>query len=250
MLIDSHCHLINEDYNIDEVINNAKENDVKYLIVSGSDQEDNRKNIELLNSYDNIFLSVGFHPCCSIKIKEEDYSFIEESIKNEKVVAIGEIGLDYYYGKDDIIEQQELFERQLKIAEKYNIPVVIHTRDAFEDTYNTLKKYNVKGVIHCFSGSLEVAKRYIDLGFYLGIGGVVTFKNSKLKEVVKEVGLSHIILETDSPYLSPKRGEKNEPANIKLIAEFLSELLGLSYDEVSKITTRNVIELFNLDIDL
>ena len=138
----------------------------------------------------------------------------------------------------------------LILAVRYNLPVVIHTRDAFLDTYNILKEYNLKGVIHCFSGSVEVAKKYLSLGYYLGIGGVVTFKNSKLKDVVKEIGLSKIVLETDSPYLSPYRGEVNEPCNVRYICDFISEYLGISSDEVSLVTTGNACRLFDLDVYL
>ena len=248
MLIDSHCHLVNEDYNIDEVIDRAINADVKYLIVGGSERDDNKLNMQLIDKYQNIYLSVGFHPSMALSITEQDYIDLEEYIKNEKVVAIGEIGLDYHYGKDDMNEQKELFIRQLDLAKKYNLPVVIHTRDAFLDTYNILKEYDLSGVIHCFSGSLEVAKQYIDLGYYLGIGGVVTFKNSKLKDVIKEIGLDRVIFETDSPYLSPIRGEKNEPANVKLVCEFVSELLDMSVDEVSRVTSNNTVKLFDLKI--
>ena len=248
MLIDSHCHLVNEDYNIDEIIEKAKENDVKYLIVSGSERDDNKLNIKLLDKYDNIFLSAGYHPSMASSVTEDDYNFLEKCLMNDRVVAVGEIGLDYHYGKEDMEEQKELFRRQLDLAKKYNKPVVIHTRDAFLDTYNILREYNLSGVIHCFSGSLEVAKQYLDLGYYLGIGGVVTFKNSKLKDVIKEIGLGRVVFETDSPYLSPIRGEKNEPGNVKLVCEFISDLLGLSFDEVAKITSNNSITLFKLNI--
>ena len=249
MLIDTHCHLVNEGYDIEKVIRRASDTGVKYLIVSGSNKEDNKLNMELLNDYDNIFLSVGYHPSEALSITEEDYNFLEECLKNEKVVAIGEIGLDYHYGKEDMKEQKELFRRQLDLAVKYNKPVVIHTRDAVLDTYNILKEYKLSGVIHCFSGSLEVAKDYINLGYYLGIGGVVTFKNSKLKDVIKEIGLDKIVFETDSPYLSPLRGEKNEPANVKLICEFVSDLLNISFDETANTVSDNSMKLFNLNID-
>ncbi len=139
-----------------------------------------------------------------------------------------------------------MFKRQLDIAKNYNLPVVIHTRDAFLDTYNILKEYDLKGIIHCFSGSLEVAKKYINLGYYLGIGGVVTFKNSNLKEVVKKIGIDNIVLETDSPYLSPFRGKKNEPANIKYICEYLTKIFDLSYDEVAEKTTLNAKSVFDI----
>lgn len=231
MLIDTHLHLFNEDYDIDEVISRAKAAGVKYLIVSGSDLVDNKFNEKLLDTYDNVFLSVGYHPSCALDVSGEDLNYLEDLIKLDRVVAIGEIGLDYHYGKDDRDKQIELFRFQLDLAVRYNLPVVIHTRDAFLDTYNILKEYNLKGVIHCFSGSVEVAKKYLSLGYYLGIGGVVTFKNSKLKDVVKEIGLSKIVLETDSPYLSPYRGEVNEPCNVRYICDFISEYLGISSDE-------------------
>ncbi len=251
MLIDTHCHLVNEYYDIDKVIENAKVAGVKYLIVSGSSREDNRLNLELLSKYNNLFFSIGYHPDMASSVTEEDYSYLEECLMkdNNKIVAIGEIGLDYHYGKDDIDKQKELFKRQLDIAEKYNKPVVIHTRDAFLDTYNILKEYKLSGVIHCFSASLESAKMYINLGYYLGIGGVVTFKNSKLKNVIKEIGLNNVIFETDSPYLSPFRGEKNEPCNVKTICEYVSDLLEIPFDEVAKITSFNANNLFNLNIE-
>ena len=248
MLIDSHCHL-DEYKDIDKVVNDAIKNNVKYLIVSGSSLEDNEFNIKLLDKYDNLFLSCGYHPYEAKTYTENDLKKLEEFIKNDKVVAIGEIGLDYHHGKEDIKFQQELFRKQLDLATKYNMPVVIHTRDAFLDTYNILKEYNLKGVIHCFSGSLEVAKQFISLGYNLGIGGVVTFQNSNLKEVIKEIGLNNIMLETDAPYLSPERGEENSPSNVKLVAEFISDLLDLPFEEVAQITTNNTISLFNLDIE-
>lgn len=250
MLIDTHLHLFNEDYDIDEVISRAKDAGVKYLIVSGSDLVDNKFNEKLLDTYDNVFLSVGYHPSCALDVSGEDLNYLEDLIKLDRVVAIGEIGLDYHYGKDDRDKQIELFRFQLDLAVRYNLPVVIHTRDAFLDTYNILKEYNLKGVIHCFSGSVEVAKKYLSLGYYLGIGGVVTFKNSKLKDVVKEIGLSKIVLETDSPYLSPYRGEVNEPCNVRYICDFISEYLGISSDEVLLVTTGNACRLFDLDVYL
>lgn len=246
MLIDSHLHLVNEDYNIDEVIKRANDNGVKYLIVSGSDRVDNFLNIELLSNYDNIFFSVGFHPDCAGKVGDEDFSRLEKLILNKKVVAIGEIGLDYFYEKSNKDSQKELFVRQLEIAEKYDLPVVVHTRDAFLDTYNILKEHDVKGVIHCFSGSLEVALKYMDLGFYLGIGGVVTFKNSNLKNVIGKIGIEKVIFETDSPYLSPFRGKKNEPCNVKEVCLFVANLLGFSFEKVANITTSNAMKLFDL----
>lgn len=246
MLIDTHLHLINEDYDIDEVIGRAFDSGVKYLVVSGSNPSDNSLNIDKLSCYDNVFFSAGFHPDCAGKVSDKDFDMLENLITDKKVVAIGEIGLDYFYGKENMDSQKELFIRQLEIAEEYDLPVVIHTRDAFLDTYNILKEHNVIGVIHCFSGSKEVALKYIDLGFYLGIGGVVTFKNSKLKDVIKEIGIERVVFETDSPYLSPFRGEKNEPCNVKTICFFVADLLGFSFEKVANITTSNAVRLFDL----
>lgn len=248
MLIDTHLHL-NSFKDVRKVIRDAKEKDVNYLIVSGSDKIDNKFNTLLLDKFDNVFLSVGFHPSMALEVKEEDYLFLENIIKTcDRVVAIGEIGLDYHYGKEDKEAQIKLFKRQLEFAKKYKLPVVIHTRDAFLDTYNILKEYNLKGVIHCFSGSLESALMYINLGFYLGIGGVVTFKNSNLKEVIKKIGLERVVLETDSPYLSPFRGEENVPSNVYEIALYLSKLLNISFKEVENITSNNAVSLFDLKL--
>ena len=248
MLIDSHCHL-DEENDIESVIKRAKEAGVNYLIVSGSNFEDNAFNMKIIAKYNNLFASVGFHPSMASMVNDTDFDYLESLIRNEKVVAIGEIGLDYHYGKDDENKQKILFKKQLDLAKKYNLPVVIHTRDAFLDTYNILKEYDLRGVIHCFSGSLEVAKQYLDLGYYLGIGGVVTFKNSKLKDVISEIGIDRVVFETDSPYLSPIRGEHNEPANVKLVCEFVSKLLNISFDDAANITFNNAKSLFNLNID-
>ena len=208
--------------------------------------------VELSKKYKEVYITIGYHPEEVLNIQEDDFNVLENVIINnrEKVVGIGEIGLDYHYDNSDYIKekQKKLFIRQIKLAEKYNLPVVIHSRDATLDTYNILKEFKVKGVIHCFSGSLDVAKMYIKLGFKLGIGGVVTFKNSKLFEVVKELSSKDFILETDSPYLSPIRGEKNEPKNIPLIAEFISSVRGVSIEKVQTDTTNNVKEIFNLKI--
>lgn len=252
MYIDSHLHLSNEDYDIDEVIKNAERVGVLYFILGGINKEITKMDVELSKKYKEIYITVGYHPEEVLNIQEDDFNVLEDLIINnrEKVVGIGEIGLDYHYDNSDYIKekQKNLFIRQIKLAEKYNLPVVIHSRDATLDTYNILKEYKVKGVIHCFSGSLEVAKMYIKLGFKLGIGGVVTFKNSKLFEVVKELSSKDFILETDSPYLSPIRGEKNEPKNIPLIAEFISSVRGVSIEKVQTDTTNNVKEIFNLKI--
>ena len=248
MYIDSHLHLSNEDYDIDEVIKRAKENDVRYFITGGTNKENNLCDIELSKKYEEIYITLGYHPEYADEITEEDLELLENQLleNKEKVVGIGEIGLDYHYTKENKEKQIWLLKRQIEIANKYNLPVVIHSRDATFDTYNILKKMNAKGVIHCFSGSLEIAKEYIKLGFKLGIGGVVTFKNSKLKDVVKELNTNNILLETDSPYLSPQRGFKNEPKNIKIIANYIGGLWNLNEKEMQKIILNNTLEVFNI----
>ncbi len=248
MLIDTHFHLPDNINELESEIRRAKENNVNYMILGGTNKEENIIMIDITRKYNNIFLTLGYHPEYADIIKEEDLKLLEDQIQNNNIIAIGEIGLDYHYENSNKNNQQKLFISQLELARKYNLPVVIHSRDATEDTYNILKKYNLNGVIHCYSGSLEMAKRYINLGYKLGIGGVLTFKNSKLKDVVKNIDLKNIILETDSPYLSPDRGNINEPSNIKIIAEYLAKITDKSLEEIAKITTNNAVELFDLKI--
>lgn len=248
MYIDTHLHL-NKNDNIQEIIEDANKNGVKLLIISGCDKQGIEDSLSIVERYESIYATIGFHPSEANKVTNEDLKGLEEVIcNNNKIIGLGEIGLDYYYGKDNKEEQIDLFDSQLKIAEKLNIPVVIHSRDAFLDTYNLLKKYNLKGIIHCFSGKIETAKQYIDLGYLLGIGGVLTFKNSNLHEVIEKISLDKIVLETDSPYLSPVpyRGEKNYPKNIPIIGEKIAEIKKLSTEEVEKITSSNVFRIFDL----
>ena len=162
-------------------------------------------------------------------------------------MAIGEIGLDYHYSKEEKEEQIKLLETQLSLAEEYDIPVIIHSRDATLDTLTTLKKYKCRGVIHSFSGSLETAKEYIKMGYLLGVNGVITFKNANIKDVIKELPLTSIILETDSPYLTPVpfRGEKNSPKNVLYVAKFVADLKNISLEELSKITNQNIERVFD-----
>ena len=197
--------------------------------------------------YDILYAAIGIHPESVLEYNNDDLNFIEKHIFDDKVIAIGEIGLDYSYSKDNKQKQIDLFERQLFIAQKYNIPVVVHSREATEDTINSLKKYKVRGVIHCFSGSLETARIYSKMGFYLGINGVITFKNCNLKEVYKSIDINKILLETDSPYLTPVpyRGKQNSPSHIIDIANFVKDIYGVSLDELSKITNENAYSLFD-----
>ena len=247
MLIDTHCHLYKEYYeDIDSIIKLSKENNVVYYINNGCDAKSNVEVLESVEKYSNVYGALGIHPENVENYNLDDIKFIEDNINNPKIVAIGEIGLDYHYSKENKAEQIKLLELQLELAEKYDMPVIIHSRDATEDTINTLKKYKVKGVIHSFSGSLETAKIYIKMGYLLGINGVVTFKNCNLKDVLKEIPIERIILETDSPYLTPVpfRGKQNNPSHILDIAKFISEIYDLTLDDVTKITTDNVKRLY------
>lgn len=247
MFVDTHCHIFKSDYdNIDEVLNNASNNNVKYYINNGSDREYNKEVLELVKQYDNMYGALGIHPETVDDYSLDDIEFIKNNLSNEKIVAIGEIGLDYHYTKENKDEQTRLLEMQLSLAEEYNLPVIIHSRDATEDTINTLKKFNCRGTIHSFSGSLETAKIYIKMGYLLGVNGVITFKNCNIKDVIKEVGLDNIVLETDSPYLTPVpyRGMQNNPSHILDIAKFVSELYNVSLEELSYRTNENIKRMY------
>lgn len=251
MFVDTHCHIYKDYYeDIDLVLNEAKKNNVGYIINSGCDRMSNREVLDLLNGHKNMYGAIGIHPESVLDYTEEDIKFIEEHLNDEKIVAIGEIGLDYHYTNEDKEEQIKLFEAQLKLAEKYHKPVIIHSREATADTISILKKYNVKGVIHSFSGSYETAMIYIKMGYLLGVNGVVTFKNSNLKDVLKRIPLEHIILETDSPYLTPVpfRGKQNVPKYVIHVAEFLSELYDVSLDELAKVTNSNIKHIFDINM--
>ena len=253
MFIDSHCHLSVEDYeNIEDVINRAKENNVNYLIVSGYDKKSIKEVVDISSTYDNVYLTLGYHPSEADIVTDNDLDELKNIIKNNnKVIGIGEIGLDYHYTKENKEKQIDLFTKQIEIAKELNLPIVVHTRDAFQDTYDILKDAKHKGVIHCFSGNKDNAKMYSDLGFYFGIGGVLTFENSNLKETVKDIPIDRILLETDSPYLAPTpfRGSKNEPKNIPIIAEKLAMILGKNPVEISEITLGNTRKIFNNKFD-
>ena len=250
MYIDTHCHLSREDYDdIDKVIEENKNANIDKIVVSGCSRESIEEVMDLKDRYDMVYVTIGYHPEYADTVTESDLDYLKSLLGEKKVVGIGEIGLDYHYTKDNKDKQIWLFEEQLKIAEEFNLPVVIHSRDATMDTINTLKKYKVKGIIHCFSGSLETANIYISMGFLLGIGGVVTFKNSKLKDVVKEVPLESIVLETDSPYLTPVpfRGKINSSKYLEYIANFIADIKNISVDELAEITSRNASSLFDFN---
>ena len=249
MYIDVHCHLDSEFYDdIDGIIVNSLKNNVGKLIYNGCNMETNKEVLALVNKYDSVYGAIGFHPTELVNVKEEDYIFLEENIKNKKIVAIGEIGLDYHYENTDKKLQKNAFRKQLFIAERHDKAVIIHSRDAIQDTYDILKEFNVRGSLHCYSGSLEMAREFIKLGFYIGIGGVVTFRNAKnIVQVIENISLNNILLETDAPYLAPApyRGMKNDSSYLPLIAEKIASVKNISMEQVVDITTRNASDLFD-----
>lgn len=250
MFVDTHCHLSIDDYDdIEFVLRENNVAGVSRIVISGCTKDSIDESLKLANEYDGVYVTLGYHPSEVDYVDERFLKDLKNKLKCSNVVGLGEIGLDYYYGRDNRKEQLDLFESQLKIAEDMGMVVIIHSREATQDTINVLKKYKVKGIIHCFSGSVETAKTYISMGYKLGIGGVVTFKNSKLYEVVEAVGIDNIVLETDSPYLTPDpyRGQKNSSKFIPLIAERIAKILGISVDDVARITTFNACNMFDLD---
>lgn len=250
MMIDTHCHLSKEDYdNVEEIIKHMENN---IMIVSTASPNDIEEIIDLCDSHPNIYGTIGIHPEFADTYSQEDLNMVEKYLTHPKIVGVGEIGLDYHYTSENKAKQHELFIAQIKLANKYHKTIVIHSRDAIEDTYNLIKEYkdeNIKCNLHCYSSSLEMAKRFIPLNASFGIGGVLTFKNEKkLKEIVKELDLKYFVLETDSPYLTPEpfRGHKNEPVNIKYVAEKISELKCINLEETLAITSQNALSLFDI----
>lgn len=253
-LIDSHAHLNNEAFDEDrkELFDRIKEN-MDFVVNIGYDLESSEISVEYANKYDFIYATIGFHPDEIGGYNEVAEKKLEELAKNKKVVAIGEIGLDYHWMTFPKEKQQEIFRRQLELAKKLNKPVVIHSREAMEDTLNILREYpEVKGIFHCYPGSVESAKEVIDR-FYLGIGGVLTFKNAKkLVEVVENISLDRLILETDCPYMAPTpfRGKRNEPMYVEYVAKKIAEIKNISYEEVVKATNENTKKAYRLDEEL
>lgn len=248
-MIDTHCHLSLKDYpDIDEVVNKMKDN---LIIVSGTNDIENKRVIELVNKYENIYGTLGIHPEEIESTDNNSFSYIEANINNNKIIGIGEVGLDYYYNIDKE-KQKEVFIRQIELANKYNKTLVIHSREAIQDTFDILKKHKNKDIkvdIHCYAGSIEMAKEFIKLNTMFGIGGIITFKNSKnIKDVVEAIDIKYLLLETDSPYLSPEpfRGKRNEPYNVLYVAQKIAQIKNVTTEEVLKITTDNALTQFDL----
>lgn len=254
-MIDSHCHINDKAFlnREEEYISSANKVGVDTFLVVGCDLEMSKKAIEIANKYDGFYAAIGIHPSDSKNAKENDLDEIEKLISNKKVIAIGEIGLDYYWDKDESVKnhQKEYFIEQIALANKYNLPISIHCRDAYEDCLNILKAHPVKcgGVMHCYGGSKEMMPEFIKVGFYIGIGGTVTFKNAvKIKEVAQVVPSDKYLLETDSPYLAPTphRGEENQSKYIPLICEQIALLRNVSKEQVANETTNNFKTLFKI----
>lgn len=250
MFTDTHCHLYNEYYEegIDSIYEKMEQSKINRVINNGCDAKSNKEVIELLGKYSWMYGAIGIHPESTDTYTEEELKYVEEHINDPKVVAVGEIGLDYYWTKDNKDKQKELFEYQLALAERVNKPVIIHSREATQDTIDILKKYKVTGVIHSFTGSYETACIYIKMGYLIGINGVITFKNCNLKDVVEKLDLGNIVLETDSPYLTPVpyRGKRNDPSHVWEIAEYIADLKGVSLEELSKETNGNISRCFDI----
>lgn len=252
MLIDSHCHLndpkFSEDYNI--IAKSLGEDGLKFVVCNSEDKETSEKAIEIANEYKEVYAAIGFHPHCAKDFKDEYAQFFMEQSKNPKVVAIGEIGLDYFYDLSPREKQREVLEKQLKIAYEAKLPIIFHLRDAKEDFLRILEDNKhllcFGGVVHSFGEDIETAKRVLALGLFVGINGTVTFKNFKRQDVVEWLPLDRILIETDSPYLSPEpfRGRRNEPKNVKFVAEAIASIKGLATWEVIEQTGKNVLTVF------
>jgi len=252
-LIDTHSHIDMKDFdNLGEIISNAENSGVKEIIIPSVDRNSFERVIKIANGYENVYCALGIHPTEAQKATDDDFEKIIELSTNKKVVAIGECGLDYYWDKTYINEQKEVFIKQIKIAKKLEKALIVHDREAHKDVFNILTdniKDEIPIIMHCFSGSLEFAKECVKKGFYIALGGVVTFKNAKkVHEIAKEIPLEYLLLETDAPYLTPEpyRGKRNEPAYVKFAAEKIAKLRGISFDEIAEATTKNARKVFGI----
>ncbi len=254
MLTDSHTHLNARQFDGDreQVIQRALDNGVTRIVNIGFNRETIPTSLALAERYDFIYTAVGWHPQDAVDMKPEDLDWIEELCKHEKVVAIGEIGLDYYWDTSPRDIQHNVFREQIRLARKIGKPIIIHNRDAHEDIVKLLKEEKadeVGGIMHCFSGSWETAKQCLDMNFYISFGGPITYKNARQpKEVLAKVPLDRLLIETDAPYLTPHpyRGKRNETAYVRLVAEAAAEIKQVSFEEIAKITSQNATQLLGI----
>ena len=253
MIFDSHAHYDSEQFEKDreEVLSSMQENGVGTIVNCAADWDSVTEVVDLANEYPFVYAAVGLHPDEVGCLDEERFAYLKEQCQKEKVVAVGEIGLDYYWEKESHELQKQWFIRQLALARELDLPVIIHSRDAAADTLEIMQRYaqGLRGVIHCFSYSKELAREYVKMGFFIGIGGVVTFKNGKkLKEIVEATPLRQILLETDCPYLAPVpyRGKRNSSLYLPYVAQEIASLKGISYEEVVAQTEQNGKRLFRI----
>lgn len=250
MMIDTHCHLSSEDYDdIDAIVDAMAPN---IMIISGVNDRTNAEVMQYVEKYENVYGMVGIHPGNIEDLTPDSFEQMATYLKHPKIVCVGEIGLDYHYPDIDKEKQQQLFEQQIMLAKQFHKPIIIHSRDAYLDTYHILERHyesDLKIVMHCYSYSLESARELLKFDVKFGIGGVLTFKNSKkLESVVKALPLDHFLLETDSPYLTPEpwRGKQNQPCNVIYVAQKMAEMKGISVETVLEVTTKNACSLFDL----
>ena len=251
MLTDTHCHLYYEELfkDLGGVLDRAREQGVNRFICVGTNVKDSKKSLSITENHENIFASAGVHPHDAKDVSESFIDDIYKLMENDNMVAIGEIGLDYFRNISKPEIQKEIFVSQMKIAQDLDKPVIIHNRDSDKDMIKILREFPaVRGIAHCFSSDIEMAKAFLDIGYYISFSGNLTFKNSHLPEVVKEIPLDRVLIETDSPYLSPEpyRGKSNEPGRTRFVAEKLADIFNLSFEEIAKQTNNNASEIFQL----
>ena len=248
--IDTHTHIYLPEFDTDraECLKRATDNGITELYLPAIDASTHEKMLQIEAEYPACRAMIGLHPCSIKEDTDKELEIIGEYLEQRKFIAVGEIGLDFYWDKTFIQQQYEAFHRQIEMAVQYNMPVVIHSREAIDECIEVVKEHSgTRGVFHCFSGNLEQAQEIIAMGMLLGIGGVVSFKNSGLDKVIAHTGLSHVVLETDAPYLAPVpfRGKRNEPAYTRLVAEKLAQVCNVSIEEVGTVTTKNAKNLFS-----
>jgi len=251
MIIDSHCHLDYEPLinDINKVLLNAKNNNISHLLTIGTGLDSSKKVFDIVEKYENIYGSIGIHPNSTTNHLADLDELLSIKKKSKKIIAFGETGLDYFYKRSEKKDQLYSFEKHIELANSEKVPVIIHTRDADEDTLSIIKKYHLKSkfLIHCFTGGLEFAKKLLELGCLISFSGIITFKKSSdLRNVVKYVPIEKMLIETDSPYLSPDpfRGKSNEPANVKIVAETVASIKQITFEEVASATTKNFKNFF------
>ncbi|SFB31530.1 TatD DNase family protein [Lentibacillus halodurans] len=255
MLFDTHVHLNADQFLEDreETIQRAFDTGINYMVVIGFDRKTIPLAIEIAEQHDTIYAAVGWHPVDAVDMTDDDLAWIEELTNHPRVVAIGEMGLDYHWDKSPKDVQKEVFRKQIALAKKVNMPIIIHNREATEDIMNVLQEEDAKevgGIMHCYNDSAEYVQTFLDMNFYISLGGPVTFKNATMpKDAAVEVPLDRLLVETDAPFLAPhpNRGKRNEPAYVKLVAEKIAELRGISFEELSRVTTENAFTFFKID---